>query len=1154
MQRTRILLIVFIVMWLAVPLLDSSLNTTSPTAEILEPIQIEDTLKLAPVDQTVLSDCNDYVYWYDDVNGIGDVIDFINMIDPDEDYGTLMERDLDPGILTQFKFERVFQFNSLAYQYLDWKLEVRGYDYTGIGGYWPETLKFYSSESAFGPWTEIGVLDAQTPTSYSWNIEITTGPYWNIKIESTDQFNDWVSRNEWRLEYLRIKCIDRKSWSEGVNIDIAHDGDNLYPYKGAGTNDYYRFYCSASNEEGSELIDYIRLFAKSEDGQYLWGVTWDDGSWNLAPWSNGVNLLVSECCTTSTSQIKTAVFAVQFTYGCDTVSNIDLELYHESNTWNAIRTFDKTEGNRDLDQEPALHFSLAPSMPARSDPLSSPLLTGTVTFSASSSGVTPHPAHAFAHSVRTDPAPSGEWSGGASLDSSGNFVIRCPTKGVAGTENTFRVRIYESAALNEYVGLESYVETVSEEVVAYEYGANESSIPIDTSTFIFTKLKYFSDDLAITNATVTWNGVSLTYNPSAQRWEATLSPHSEPTTIQFDSLAMNTAEEITAVKGTPTFSVHWIRLGTFLHLSVVQAYVPVSTVYDPHAFIINAWLTDQNADLFAGWINLTIGGEEFDIYCDGMNYTVFQYYPSTAGIYTLFTSYAGDQYHTSSNQTFTGLTATLRDLDFRCVIPSDMLTLVSTPYTFFDVYDNDYSGIFKGVTYIRDLPINISVSIWWTLSPDFGEPRNFVDTWNIIIGEGTVSWALPWDLDGDGILTDDDFECYIIILLDGLDVFEDTTIYQSVRVQQDLAIDVSVPEITYSDLASFELEIESLHDSSYSDDLGTTIEMYISSDNETWLLIDDVYTYSSGRGTISWICDQCGPLFFKFEVLSNRFAPSAVYPYCIAEREGTRLTVIQVNSFTYSDQGVMLILLQTNDNNPLPDYPVYLEILDGTWVGIGIGLTNETGYVNILWTPTLPYGTYSVRVRAPMTESVFYNSPENEVSILQVNKESLMITLDEQSGINGYVGALVTDDEGNPIEGVPVSFYVAGNSQPLGTVTTDPEGVSKLETILYGAQVLRAVVQENDYFQGSFGEMNLALPQDVLTLTMLVGSVFAGAFIVNIARKKRRGSVEPAPKPLPAEARDALDEERKLIPERRREETERKIAELDGGVEDASEP
>ena len=1145
-------MIALAMMWFAIPLAASSIDLSSCDIALSEP-QIS-APEIAPVDWTILADTDDYVYSYDEINGAGDVIDFVNMLDADADYATLMERDTDPSILVNFEFIRVFEFFSYAFQYLDWKLEVRGCDYTGINGHSPENLKFYSSESSLGPWTEIGVLNAQTSTSFSWDVQVTTGPYFYIRVASTNQLFDGGSRNEWRLEYFRIKCIDRRSYNVGVDVDRVFDNDNLYPFRGSGTNDFYRFSCSASNEEGSDLIDYLRLYTKSEDGQYLWGMIWDNGVWSLLPWSDGVNLVISQCYTTSTSQVMTAVFAVQLTYSCDDVSNIDFTLYHESDTWSSEKTFDTTVGGKDLDQQPLLQFSGPPTMPERSDPLSTPTLSGVVSFAASGSGVAPHPSHAFVHVVRTEPTPTGEWSGGGSPDSFGNFAIPCRTMGIAGTENTFRVRIYESAALNEYIGLENYVETVSEEIVVFDYGANESSIPIGTTTFIFTKLRYFSDGSAITDATVLWNGVFLSYNPSTLRWEATLSPHSEPTTIRFDSLSVTTPEGVAALRDTPHFSVHWIRLGSFLHLSGVRTYVPVSTVYDPHSFIINVWLTDQNSALFAGWINLTIGDDKFDIYCNGVNCTSFYYYPSVAGSYSLFGSYDGDQLHTSANQTFTGLTALRRDMDFRYTVPTDMLTLVSTPSTFFNVYDNEYSGVFKGVTYIRDLPINISVSIWWTLNPDYGEPRNHAGSWNITQGAGVVSWMLPWDLDNDGVLTDDDFRCYVIILLDGLGVFEDDVIYQSVHVQQDLQIDATIPSLTYSDSTIIELEIESLYDPSYAEDLGTTIEMYISPDNETWSLIDDIYTDGSGRATIFWACDRCGLLFFRFEAKSTRFAPSRVYLQHTAEREGTRLTMLQVNSFTYSDQGVMLVLLQTDDNDALANYPVYLEILDGVWVGIGTGLTNETGYVNILWIPTLPYGIYSVRVRSPMTESLYYAGPENEVGILQVNKENLVITIDEDSGVDGHVGASVTDDEGNPVEGVPVIFYVAGNPEALGAVPTDADGHARIEVSLYGAKVIRAIVEENDYFKGSFGEMTIALPPDILTMTIILGSVFSGALIIAVTRKKRQVSVEPTPKPVSPEVRKALYEEHELIPERRREETERKIAELDEGVEDIDEP
>ena len=186
-----------------------------------------------------------------------------------------------------------------------------------------------------------------------------------------------------------------------------------------------------------------------------------------------------------------------------------------------------------------------------------------------------------------------------------------------------------------------------------------------------------------------------------------------------------------------------------------------------------------------------------------------------------------------------------------------------------------------------------------------------------------------------------------------------------------------------------------------------------------------------------------------------------------------------------------------------------------------------------------------------MTESPFYNNPEDSVSILQVNKELLIINIDDTSVSDGYVGAQVTDDEGNPVEGIPVTFYIAGNSEPIGIAATDSEGYSRISATLYGAQVLRAVVQENDYYTGAFGEMNVALPPDILVLSMVIGSAFAGTLVISLIRKKRRGDIESTPKPVPPEVRKELEKEHELIPERRREETERKIAELDGGFEDA---
>ena len=109
-------------------------------------------------------------------------------------------------------------------------------------------------------------------------------------------------------------------------------------------------------------------------------------------------------------------------------------------------------------------------------------------------------------------------------------------------------------------------------------------------------------------------------------------------------------------------------------------------------------------------------------------------------------------------------------------------------------------------------------------------------------------------------------------------------------------------------------------------------------------------------------------------------------------------------------------------------------------------MTNESGFVNILWIPTLPSGSYELRIRAPMTESEFYNSADDRTSTLQVSREVLIITIDEESGIDGYVGAVVTDDEGNPVEGATVEGHWSDATSDVDSGITDSQGQATLES------------------------------------------------------------------------------------------------------------
>jgi hypothetical protein len=208
MQRSRILLIVFITLWFAVPLLDSS-TCAAPIKEVVT--EVERTPVLAPVDNIVPSDSSQYFDFLRLDYGHGDFSHPLNMDSEDGLFGSLVEVNVYTPPTTQYSFQRLFRFNCEAYQYLSCFLEIEGYDDPTIAGYWAESLRFFYSESAEGPWTELGILSAQTSTFYSWSINVPSGSVFHIKAESTDQVNDWGSRNEWKLDYLRVRCIDRKS-------------------------------------------------------------------------------------------------------------------------------------------------------------------------------------------------------------------------------------------------------------------------------------------------------------------------------------------------------------------------------------------------------------------------------------------------------------------------------------------------------------------------------------------------------------------------------------------------------------------------------------------------------------------------------------------------------------------------------------------------------------------------------------------------------------------------------------------------------------------------------------------------------------------------------------------------------------------------------
>jgi len=179
-----LLLLCFIFTFAVIPILTTNYPTSSSTNKLVSDATdntegdqyLNDSITYEPLGWFAPADTLEYVYYWNDINGYGSVNDFINILDSDSDYAQLIEEDMDELIGVNYGFDRVFQFYGEAWRYQDCELETRGYDYTGVSGYYHEPIKFYYSESFLGPWTELGEMASESSTSYSWTSSISEPP------------------------------------------------------------------------------------------------------------------------------------------------------------------------------------------------------------------------------------------------------------------------------------------------------------------------------------------------------------------------------------------------------------------------------------------------------------------------------------------------------------------------------------------------------------------------------------------------------------------------------------------------------------------------------------------------------------------------------------------------------------------------------------------------------------------------------------------------------------------------------------------------------------------------------------------------------------------------------------------------------------------
>jgi len=454
-------------------------------------------------------------------------------------------------VIPMCRFEYIFSIDiSGQSSYVDHHIQTYGRCSSNT-----ETLAFSWSISLGGPYTSLGSLTETSNTYKSWSVSIS-GAATTVYVKVGDTLSGVGDpASEWSLDYIRVRLHDEKTVNEGVQIDKTFDGDNIYPYTGDGSNDYYKFTCTASDESGGDTINEMQLTLREESGGSHWRMIWADGAgfYNAYPEAGEGEIVETQSSTSVTGTTRTTVFAVRIHFDHETLSNADFRLTSYSSTSSDEDTYDIiTDGGgvwRDIDISTTIVWDSTPVLDSeRCDPGVSVIMSGSVKFSVSGTGV--HPKGGLQAEV------SRQGSAWSTIEPimDGAFSATCLTSGSAGDTNTFEVVIDTIFGDIQMLGPET-VSVILDSVVAYEYGTTDGWIDPGLTTTVYTKLKYYSDSSPIVTGTVSWSGLSLSY--VGNQWEATTPSQSSPTTVTYDTLSITTSHGVTTVSIHPIVSIIW---------------------------------------------------------------------------------------------------------------------------------------------------------------------------------------------------------------------------------------------------------------------------------------------------------------------------------------------------------------------------------------------------------------------------------------------------------------------------------------------------------------------------------------------------------------------------------------------------------------------
>jgi len=243
--------------------------------------------------------------------------------------------------------------------------------------------------------------------------------------------------------------------------------------------------------------------------------------------------------------------------------------------------------------------------------------------------------------------------------------------------------------------------------------------------------------------------------------------------------------------------------------------------------------------------------------------------------------------------------------------------------------------------------------------------------------------------------------------------------------------------------------------------------------NTAWTYIGSQVTNSQGYSSISYSPDLPSGIYqLRVDFAGDFFhEPAEFIGTLTVEKEQTSLAfTISPIQVEFSDVVKIESILTNHENNGVEDVTVHYQFfIDGIWEDIGQNSTHSEGLSEISYQANIGYGTYPIRAHfegnnyyeACITESFLIV----EKKIAQLSDPSSVVSYNDV----GTIQARLTDNDDNPLVGLPVSFWVYENGvwNIIDSGETNIQGgveISFLVNLDLGRYDLKVRFEGNDFY------------------------------------------------------------------------------------------